>query len=322
MSKNQSFFVQDMDAYIAYQKASRRWSDTYESNLRVFDHYCFHLSPDSNVLTQEMVNGWCAKRDTETNNSCIARIKVVSSFVKYLRTRGKTEVEKPDFPQRERNTYIPHAFTVSELKNFFHACDSIPPSPPSNCPAFSRKIAIPVFFRLLYSSGIRTNEARMLRVCDVDLIDGILNIQCSKGESQHYVVLHDSMLDLMKKYDTAIRTVYPNREYFFASRKGSYYSHDWVNRHFREIWYKNNASYAVAYTLRHHYATENINKWVCDGFDFDSKLLYLSRSMGHSTLESTKYYYSLVPAMANIIEKLSSQGFNDIVPEVDYEEGQ
>jgi hypothetical protein len=43
--------------------------------------------------------------------------------------------------------------------------------------------------------------------------------------------------------------------------------------------------------------------------------------MGHSVLESTRYYYSLVPAMADIIEKLSGQDFDEIVPEVD-DEGQ
>lgn len=42
--------------------------------------------------------------------------------------------------------------------------------------------------------------------------------------------------------------------------------------------------------------------------------------MGHSTLESTKYYYSLVPAMADILEEKTGMDFENIVPEVDYEE--
>jgi len=81
-----------------------------------------------------------------------------------------------------------------------------------------------------------------------------------------------------------------------------------------------NVSSAIAYDLRHNYAIQNINQWVGHGFDFDAKLLYLSKSMGHSTLESTRYYYSIVPAMSDIIEDLSGEDFDDIVPEVDYEE--
>jgi len=42
--------------------------------------------------------------------------------------------------------------------------------------------------------------------------------------------------------------------------------------------------------------------------------------MGHSTLESTKYYYNLVPKMADILEEKTKMDFESIVPEVDNEE--
>lgn len=51
-------------------------------------------------------------------------------------------------------------------------------------------------------------------------------------------------------------------------------------------------------------------------FDFNKRLLYLSKSMGHSNLESTKYYYSLVPRLADIIDANTCCDYNDIVPEV------
>ncbi len=310
-----------MESYIIYKKASGRWSDSYEQNLHLFDRHCSRQYPKAKVLTQEMVDGWCAQRATEKNNSCIARINVVSGFVHYLLSRGKTVVAGPVFPRREQQTYIPHAFCASELDNFFKACDSLP-STPRVPVVFLRRITVPVFFRLLYSSGIRTNEARMLHVGDVDLDHGILNIRHSKGPSQHYVALHVTMLNLLKRYNAAIQVLYPEREYFFPAYNGSYHTRAWIQCNFRELWGVYNSSYATAYDLRHHYATENINQWVGEGFEFDSKLLYLSKSMGHSTQESTRYYYSLVPAMADILEKLSGRGFDDIVPEVDDEEGQ
>jgi hypothetical protein len=42
--------------------------------------------------------------------------------------------------------------------------------------------------------------------------------------------------------------------------------------------------------------------------------------MGHSTLESTRYYYSLVPRIAEILEEKTGVDFESILPEVDYEE--
>jgi len=319
MSKFTSFLAPLMQAYISYQKASGHWNESYEQNLLQFDRYCKRQYPKTALLSQEIVEGWCHKRDTETNNSCRSRIYVVFSFIQYLRKRGKTDVMVPAIPRKERRTYIPHSFTDTELVNFFRACDGLPSA--SYTPdQRSRKITIPVFFRLLYSSGIRTNEARMLRLEDVDLCYGILNIRYSKGHAQHYVVLHDSMLELLKIYDAAIRRQYPHRAYFFPARGNAFHTSKWVATNFRKLWDKYNSSYATAYELRHHYAIENINRWTDEGFGFDVKLLYLSKSMGHSTLESTKYYYSLVPGMADILQKKTGIDFENIIPEVDYEE--
>lgn len=320
MSKFTFFLTPLMDAYISYQKASGRWNEaSYEPNLLLFDRYCQKNHPGATLLSKEMVDGWCRKRDTETNNACRSRIYVVISLIRYLRKRGKTNVMEPAIPKKERSLYLPHPFTEAELKNFFRACDNLPAevrTPDQR----SRKITIPVFFRLLYSSGIRTNEARMLRVEDADLCHGVLNIRYSKGHAQHYVVLHDSMLELLKRYDAAIGKLYRQRDYFFPARGNSFHTRQWVQKNFRALWDQCNSTYATAYEFRHHYATENINRWTDEGFGFDAKLLYLSKSMGHKTLESTKYYYSLVPGMADLLEEKTGLDFERMVPEVDDEE--
>jgi integrase len=265
-----------------------------------------------------MIDSWCAKRETETNNSCRSRIYVVVSFVRYLRKRGLAKVLEPELPKKERRAYIPHAFTDEELQRFFCACDSIPDTI-KTLEQRSRKITIPVFFRLLYSSGIRTTEARLLRVCDVDLDQGVLDIRYSKGHDQHFIALHDSMCELMRRYDFEIGQHYPDRTYFFPARRDGFHTKAWVQVNFKKLWDSCNSTYAVPYELRHNYAVENINRWVGEGFDFDSKLCYLSKSMGHTTLESTKDYYSLVPGMASILEEKTGRGFDDIVPEVSHD---
>jgi hypothetical protein len=58
------------------------------------------------------------------------------------------------------------------------------------------------------------------------------------------------------------------------------------------------------------------------GMEFDAKFLYLSKSMGHSVLESTKYYYSLVPGLADIIAKKTMESFDIIVPDVKQNENE
>jgi len=183
-------------------------------------------------------------------------------------------------------------------------------------------MTFPVFFRLLYSSGIRPNEARMLRVSDVDLQHGTISICHSKGNWQHYISLHDSMLLLMQKYDEAEREIHPDRMYFFTTGENTIYNKRTISNFFRRFWDAGNTSYAVDYDFRHNYAIANINRLTGTGMEFNDKMLCLSKSMGHAMLESTKYYYSLVPGMADILKEYTEDGFNDLLPEVAYEESE
>ena len=146
-----------------------------------------------------------------------------------------TDVLPMPVPKAEKRTRVPHAFTREELQNFFHECDSIVPYKPS--PKFLLpKMTCPVFFRLLYSSGIRTTEARKLKRSEVDLVHGVLDIHETKGYAQHYVALHDSMTDLLKQYDREVEKIYPGRTYFFENAMGTGYSRQWVVYIFRKLW--------------------------------------------------------------------------------------
>lgn len=319
MSIYRSGFAHEIEKFVSYRKASGSWNDyATGQNLRLFDHYCAGHYEDSSSLTAEMVGSWCRQRETETSNSCYTRTLAVREFIEYLRTHGLTDIATPKPPKMERRKYVPYAFSKEELEAFFKECDSIDPY--KGRPAsVVRKLQCPVFFRLLYSSGIRTTEARYLQRSDADLMHGVLNIRKSKGYDQHYIALHETMTELLKIYDSAIDKIQPERTYFFECIKtGSYYSRDWVKDNFNKLWKAANGadSHAVAYDIRHHYAIENISSWEDDSFTFSEKLHYLSKSMGHRWIVSTLYYYSIVPRLADKIREKTETGFNEIVPEV------
>jgi site-specific recombinase XerD len=321
MREFKSFLAPEMKAFVSFRIACGCWNDTYENYLFYFDRHCTQTFPDEKSLTKEMVDSYCAKRSSETGNTCRVRVYAVVNFVNYLRRRGLTELQPPDIPRQAHSGYTPHAFTDLELEGFFTASNDIPMSKPNSLSERTRNIVAPVFFRLLYSSGIRTYEARMLKVEDVDIVQGVISARTAKGSNQYYVALHDSMAQLLVSYEKTIRALYPKRIYFFPSARGSHLSKEWVNHNFRLIWKRANTTHATAYELRHNYAVENINRWIGDGFDFFEKFVYLSKSMGHVTLESTKYYFHLVPALSNILLELSGDDFDEIVPEVTHEKG-
>jgi len=318
MNHLRSNFSEMIERFIEYRKASGSWNEpNYGLNIRLFDHFCADNYHADATLTQSMVDTWCTKRETETNRSHETRTRIVRTFIDYLRNRDLTVVLPPAILKPESRTYIPYAFDEVELKRFFQACDSIQPYLRRRVSVI-RKLTIPVFFRLLYSTGMRTTEARLLKRGHVDFAQGVIDIQKSKGYDQHYVVMHDTMTSLMVRYDRAIAELQPSREYFFQSIKGSHHSRYWVQNNFRTLWNEANGISAspVAYDVRHHYAITNINSWTDDSFGFNDKLQYLSKSMGHRSIEATRYYYSIVPRLADTLRDKTEAGFNAIVPEV------
>lgn len=309
------------DSFIRFRKASGLWNEDCASRLRRFGCYCTTIHPETPGLSQEMVNGWCQQTKNETCSSCRARIYTVVNLVKYLADRDMAVLKAPQLPRADPCTRIPHAFSKQELIHFFQECDHYKPCG-KGIGERCKSMVLPVFFRLLYSSGIRPNEARMLRVTDVDLQQGIIDVSHAKGNWQHYLVLHDSMLALMREYDRAMQELHPNRIYFFSTGKDSMYDKRTISKYFRRFWSAQNTSNAVSYDFRHNYAITNINSWTDVGMGFHDKMLTLSKSMGHAMLESTKYYYSLVPGMADILREQTEEGFNALLPEVVYEESE
>jgi len=313
-----SCFKDYLTAFSDYMRASHHWSSGYDYSIISFDRYCAEKYPDEKRITQEMVDSWCMKRDTETNLSCYDRQCCVVAFIRYLRARGLSDVNEPERPKKGRSTYIPHSFTDEELHNFFKACDSISYNPKRQVKSTKlRKIIIPVLFRLLYSTGMRTNEARLLATTDVDLKEGVIGIRQTKGEQQRYVVVHPTVLSILRRYDSVVKEICPDREYFFPSPRGGHLTTAWLKDAFREMWDTNNTSHATAYELRHHYAITNINRWQDMGFGLYDHLLYLSKSMGHTSVESTRGYYAIVPALGDTLKEKTEKDSDWILPDVE-----
>lgn len=309
-------FISDMmDKYIFYLKASNHLSRFTHKTLIRFNKYCASIGPDAGILTDDIVNEWCGKRPEEQCKSRNLRIGPVRKFLKYTNKHGWTNVLIPENLPAEKSTYNPHGFSEDELSAFFHSTATIKLVGWQNELKFKlRKMQIPVYFRLLYSTGMRTNEARMLRCKDVDLTNGIINIAHSKGLDQHRVALHPTMWNLLKQYNDAMEQLMPGRKIFFPDNNDNFHGIAWQANVFRNIWKTISGEPARAYDLRSLYAVTNINSWDYDGTEWFDKLLFLSHSMGHRKIESTCYYYQLVPLFFKQLEELTGQALHDLLP--------
>lgn len=80
-------------------------------------------------------------------------------------------------------------YTEDELQRFFHETDRC--NYVNECPY--RHFIMPVFFRMIYSCGLRSSEARLLKVADVDLDAGILTIHHSKKDNSRLVPMSEKL---------------------------------------------------------------------------------------------------------------------------------
>lgn len=311
------------EEFILSRKAARRWSGSYEDNLHFFDNYCADSFPEQDVLIDEML-GWCRERPTENGNSCRYRITVVANFVRYANKKGWTDVMPPIVPSSCPCTYIPHAFSEKEIASLFEKVDAHVIKAIRHQKSKDKclnALELPVYFRLLYSTGMRTNEARWLERSDVNLKDGIIDINRSKGLDQHRIALHPSMTDLLHRYDEKMAKMMPNRKHFFPNKNDQVHRPHWAEHHFRQVWREISGEPARIYDLRSHYAVHNVTRWKGLGYEIHQKLLYLSRSMGHRELSSTYGYFNLTPNLTDKIRSCCEDSFNSLLPNLpDYEQ--
>ncbi len=318
--KFMSCAARELGEFVAFCRGSDAWNPEYEKLTRRLDRFLRERFPGATALAQEMLDLWFRPQGGESEESAYKRCAPARRLVGYLGQRGQALSVPPTWIRLRKSRPRPYPMTDDEIARFFdccdHVCDSVPARYAGRLETRLKRITVPVLFRLLYSSGIRPPEARWLKTGEVDLSLGVLDIKRSKGHGQHYVALHPSMADLMSRYDRAVSEMIPAREYFFPNFRGGCIRAMWISTNFRECWSRaNGSSRAVAYDFRHHYATENINSWPGDGLGCIGRLVALSKSMGHSSLESTTYYYSLTPRFSGTMEERSGKGLGAMLRE-------
>ena len=112
--------------------------------------------------------------------------------------------------------YVPHIYTDAELAALFaqtdrcHYCAEVP----------LRHLVMPVLFRTIYACGLRCSEARLLRVADVDIDTGVLQIRDAKGGKDRQVPVSGPLRDRLADYDARVAGQPDRRDWFFPGKAG------------------------------------------------------------------------------------------------------
>lgn len=135
-------------------------------------------------------------------------------------------------------------------------------------------------FSLIYSTGLRINEAINLKITDIDKYSKTIFVKNGKGKKDRYVVLSDKILGLLREYYVEYR---PKIYLFENELKDEQLSERSIQIVFGQVVKQCRLNKtATIHTLRHSFATHLLESGV--------NIRHIQELLGHSDLNTTMRY--------------------------------
>jgi integrase len=218
--------------------------------------------------------------------------------------------------------YIPHIYTNDELKRIFQETDRC-----KYCAEVPyRHFVMPVFFRLLYACGLRMSEARLLKIRDVDLENGVITVKNAKLDKHRQIPVSQQLLERLRKYHKNVHMFSEPDSWFFPGFGGKPMTTGNVEKNLHRFLWRAGISRSGrfgkpeqpggpnAHAFRHTFAVHCLRKWVFEEKDLRSYLPVLQAYLGHVEFSDTAYYLHLTADLfPNITAKVQA-ALGDIIP--------
>lgn len=296
----------------------------YQASSRILHHFDSMVAekfPETSTITKEICQEWIHLHSNEHSNGLLRRVTPIRQLGKYMNGIGIKSYVLPGHIPNKQIKYEAHIYTRTELKAFFNSIDQCPKSPfsPTRC------YVIPVIFRLFYCCGMRSSEARLLKLNDIDLNNGKIIIRESKGWRARIIYMCEDLLEVCREYNSIMEKMMPHRKIFFPNKNGDNFGRGTIDTWFHEFWdhlpeaAMVTGNPARVHDFRHVFAVDRLNSWVKENKNISALFPYLSEYMGHSNFADTDYYLSLVESFYPEMESRLSEINDDILPEVYHE---
>jgi integrase len=213
--------------------------------------------------------------------------------------------------------YTPYIYSNDELKRIFRQsdkcrfCSQVP----------FRHLVMPVFFRLLYCTGMRLSEARLLKVGDVDLDNGVITVTNAKFDKHRQLPMSCEMLTRLVVYRKNVLMLSKPEDWFFPGRGGKPMTLGNVEKNLRRFLWQAQISHGGrgkgprVQDFRHSYAVHCLRRWVLEGKDLRAYLPVLQAYLGHASFADTAYYLHLSADLFPDITKKVESKFGFIFPQ-------
>ncbi|MGC8627202.1 MAG: tyrosine-type recombinase/integrase [Acidimicrobiales bacterium] len=288
--------------------------------LARFEAFSRSELPGLGTLTEASMQAWAvsARRRGVQPATLQGLAAPVRELARWLARRDVAAYVLPRAALERPVRYVPHIYTDAELVALFsetdrcHYCSEVP----------LRHLVMPVLFRTIYACGLRCSEARLLRVEDVDIDAGVLQIRDAKGGKDRQVPVSEALRVRLAAYHTQVAGHLSMRERFFPGRDGQPLTLGNVGHNFRRFLWQAHIPHGGrghgprVHDLRSTFAVNNVRRWFAQGQDVGALLPVLQTYMGHSSIDGTAYYLHLTAEPYPDITARAQEAIGDVVPPV------
>mgnify|MGYP006410131063 FL=1 len=307
--------------YVDLKRAIGYKFDIDASHLKHFDCFVLEKYPEVTGLTKEIVLDWCSKKTYEAQANQYSRTSIIRRFGTYLDSIGVKAYILPKAYYPVGKQYTPYIYTVAELATFFAETDKDKGRCSYQCPY--RHQIMPVIFRMIYMCGLRSSEARLLKVADVDLEEGILSILHSKEDNSRLVAMSDSLTERCRTFSKEVHLLSGAEDYYFPALGGKPMKKGILYHNFRRFLWKAGISHGGSgrgpriHDFRHTYAVHCLKKWAEQEKDLMAYLPILKTYMGHYSFGATAYYLRMTADVFPHITLKLEKHYLDIIPQLE-----
>ena len=308
----------DIRSFVEFKAGVGVGGSTMLWYMRDLDRWC--ADTGAATLDREAAEGYVAHRLARTSGTSTTWVSYVRELGRWMRLNGSPDAwVLPDGYASRASRSLPYLLSADEVSAFFAAAaDYDVPSPM----AWQAR----ALFGVMCACGLRTCEARRLRPCDLDLEGRAIDVVGSKCHRSRRLPVTDEVAEMLADSDAlTTEAVGADREALFTRGTGRMLASSDVTVAFRRIWdaaglpVPAEGRRATPYALRHRFAYANIERWHAEGADVMAMLPYLSRYMGHASVDSTMYYVHTSPDfLSGFAAEVSP--LDSLLPEVGFDD--
>lgn len=259
---------------------SNNTCDSYEKDIIQYvdflEKYRNISEPDSIQIEDIRSYLLSLKRKNISTSSQSRKLSALKSFHKFMMLEkyvSKNVAKLIQNPKQEK--HLPTVLSLEEVENLLNVLTEDNPIELRN----------KTMIELTYSSGLRVSELINLRLKDLHLDNGFIQI-FGKGSKERIVPVGEVAIDLLNKYISTGRSVYQNiksKDYVFLTRRGTAMTRQNFFDIIRQKAHLAGIEKEISpHKLRHSFATHLLER----GID----LRLIQELLGHESISTTEIY--------------------------------